>query len=358
MTLVMTKTTHSSSSSTSPLPNIPAFPFRSFEGSRIREPVFIVKEEPSQTQLRLSRLVAETLHGEGPIDLRHAELERAATRALATFGLVPRNNNFKTLKVFTMTSGLVSRDDAMEADESEGERVKEETKGWESIQEYGKYLRETADLFRTNQTKTPPPAVGATTQPPPQTTEGRAEPSTSSFISPIEQLQARNSRFAQDFAELAPLTSRENRIRAQQTANLIEWISDPGNDALFRGWSGLDQIANRPASPEQERQRRESMEVEALERILEVRDEAIKASTHGKEELGWHSVGMEEGRPDSLAKYLSQDAPPSKRRRLDVGVRSATSERSRSSSGQTGVSEEDTRTVVSQDNHWRRTIFG
>ena len=354
MTLVMTKTNSSPSSKS----NILDSPFRSAEEPRSSEPAFIVGEETRHTQRRLGRLVAETLHGELSVKLRHAELERAATRALATFGLVPGNNNLKTLGVFTMTSGLVSGDDAMEVDESKGECEKEEMKGWESIQEYGKYLGETAELFRTDQTKTPPPAAGATTQPPPQTTDAHRDPSTSTFLSPIEQLQGRNSRFAKDFMDLAPLTSRENRIHAQQTINLIEWISDPQNDALFRGWSGLDQIANRPASPERERQQRESLEVEALEQILEVRDEEIKASTHGKGELGWHSVGMGERRPSSLAKYLSQDAPPSKRRRLDVGVRTATIERSRSNSAQTSVSEEDTRTVVSQDNHWRRTIFG
>jgi len=318
----------------------------------------MVGEETRHTQLQLSGLVTETLHGGVSVKLKDAELEHAATRALATFGLVPGHNNLKTLGVFTMTSGLVRGDDPMEVDESEGERVKEEMKGWESIQEYGKYLGETAELFRTDYTMTPPPAAGATTQHPPETTDAQGEPSTSAFVSPIEQLQGRNPRFAKDFTDLAPLTSRENRVHAQQTINLIEWISDPENDPLFRGWSGLNQIANRPASPEHERERRETAEVEAIEQILEVRDEEIKASTHGKGELGWHSVGMGERRPSSLAKYLSQDAPPSKRRRLDVGVRTTTAERSRSNSAQTSVSEEDTRTVVSQDNHWRRTIFG
>jgi hypothetical protein len=56
----------------------------------------------------------------------------------------------------------------------------------------------------------------------------------------------------------------------------------------------------------------------------------------------------------SFAKYLSQDAPQSTVRYLDPRVTSV--EPSRSSS--MGGSDDDTRSIVSQDNHWRRTIFG
>jgi hypothetical protein len=352
----MTFVANPSSSSTSTLQNLSAFPLLSSGVARIQQPSFTLGENPGQAQLQLNRLVAEALHGEVSVELRNAELEKAATRALLTFGLLHQSTNIKSLELLSNTSGVMSGEDAMAVDEEKGKAATEEMKGWESIQEYGKYLGATAELL-TVHTNTLPSDAEATTQPPLHTGDAEALPSPLSFDSPIEQLRFRSSRFAAEFADLAPLTSRENRIHARQTTNLIEWISDPANDELFPGWCGLDQIGNRPASPE-EHQQKEDREVEALERILEVRDEERRSSTEGKGELGWHSVGMGEGRPSSLAKYLSQDAPPSKRRRLEVVGTRGTTERSRSNNAQTGVSGEDTPRVVSQDNHWRRTIFG
>jgi hypothetical protein len=308
--------------------------------------------------VRLNRVVASASLAEPSAEIRHAEVDRAKSRPREPFGLLQQRNDLSFREPLQMTSGV--GDDGMEVDEEKGE-VGDMQAGWEKIQEYGKYLGQTAELFRTDVTSTPPPTA---THSPQQTMEERRKSSTSSFISPIEQLQWKHFRFASDFEELAPLTSRENRIHAQQTTNLIDWISDPANDALFRGWSGVGQLCKLRKSTEEERQRREDQEVEALERILEVRDEGKKLSRNqSKGELGWHSVGMgTEGRPSSLAKYLSQDAPPSKRRRLEGSVSrkaSTTSEApSRSNSTQTGGSDEDARSIVAEDNHWRRTIFG
>lgn len=300
--------------------------------------------------MRLDRIVANASLAEPSAELRHAE---AKSRASEPFGLLQQSSFRDPLQM----TGL--GDDGMEMDEERGEAG--DIPGWENIQEYGKYLGQTAELFRTDVTSTSPPTATHSRQP---TTEERRKSSTSSFVSPIEQLQWKHFRFASDFDELAPLTSRENRIHAQQTTALINWISDPANDVLFRGWSGIGELCNLRKSTEEERDRREEQEVEALERILEVRDEGKKATRNqSKGELGWHSVGMgTDGRPSSLAKYLSQDAPPSKRRRLDGSVSrkpSTTSEEpSRSNSTQTGASDEDTRSIVAEDNHWRRTIFG
>jgi hypothetical protein len=152
---------------------------------------------------------------------------------------------------------------------------------------------------------------------------------------------------------LAPLTARENRIHAQQSAKLIDWISNSDNDELFRGWSGLDQAIDPLPSPEQTQRQREVTESEALDRILQAGDDESSA-TQSHQELGWRSA--EHGGRSAFEKYLSQEAPPfSASRYLEPRVTSVEPSRSNS---MVGGSDDDTRSVVSQDNHWRRTIFG
>src|SRR5271169_5656734 len=56
-------------------------------GARISDRSYIVGEQPAQAQVRLNRLVAEAFYGDSSSELRNAELNRAATRALMSFGI-------------------------------------------------------------------------------------------------------------------------------------------------------------------------------------------------------------------------------------------------------------------------------
>jgi hypothetical protein len=301
--------------------------------NRIRD---ALGEEPGQAQLRLNRLVVEALHGESSSELRNAELGRAATRAIMSFGI----NQEKRRRIVA---------EPMDADMEDLTPTDKE--GWENIQDYGNFLRETADAFRTDAFMTSPPAPPRTT---PSSPEKRRRIQESKQISPIDRLSWSKFRFSADFAHLAPLTAHENRIQAQQSGRLIDWISNKVNDRLFRGWGGLDQVVDLPPSPEEAHKRREAIEVQALQRILEEPDDqSSNIQFHGTEELGWRSADARG--QNRFAKYLSQEAPQSSSaRRLDPRV--TTIDPSRSSS--MGWSDGDSRNVVSQDNHWRRTIFG
>jgi hypothetical protein len=157
-----------------------------------------------------------------------------------------------------------------------------------------------------------------------------------------------------DFALLAPLTSRETRRFARQSARLGNWILDSANDALFSGWQGLGQVVPPAPLPESERFHHEHLEREALEHILD-EDEEDQATDQDREamgELGWRPVARVRGERTQtpFGRFLSQDLPPS--RPPEVGVTNPSTRDSHSGS------EEDTHSVVSQDNHWRRTIFG
>jgi hypothetical protein len=304
--------------------------------SRIREGSYILGEETGQTQLKSNRLVAEVLHGESSSELRNAELGRAATRVLMSFGL---NQREKRRRI---------EPEPMDVDMEEGSQTDNE--GWESIQDYGNFLRETADTFGMDTSMPPPPEPRRTVPARPE--KPRIQESTQ--ISPIDRLSGPKFRFTADFAHLAPLTARENRIQAQQSGKLIEWLSDTVNDRLFRGWGGLDQVVDAPPSPEEAQNQRQAVEVEALQRILEVPDDqSSNIQFHGTGELGWGSGGARG--QNTFAKYLSQEAPQSSSAgRLDPRLTSIDPSRSSSMLG----SDEDCRSVVSQDNHWRRTIFG
>jgi hypothetical protein len=153
------------------------------------------------------------------------------------------------------------------------------------------------------------------------------------------------------------LTSRENRIYAIQSAKLIDWIRDWGNDALFGTWQGLDQAVDSPPQSEEVRIYRESIEKAALQHILEVAPQESQSRRAIGGELGWRPGvdGKAESRQSAFARYISQEAPQSSH---GPGFPVQSAEPSRSSSFSMGGSEDDAGSVVSQDNHWRRTIFG
>lgn len=310
-----------------------AFHIRPVVG-RIREGSYTLGEGPGQEQIRLNRLVAEALHGESSPELRNAELGRAATRALVTIGINQAREKRRRTALARMG---VDREEAESINDKEG---------WESIQDYGNFLRATADTFRADSSMHSSPAPPKTI---PSSPENGRRMQKSSQISPIDRRTWEKFRFTTDFSHLAPLTARENRIQAQQSAKLIDWISDSANDGFFRGWDALDQATDAPPSSDEEQQQHQAMEMEALQRILEAGDDP---SADAKiQELGWRSADVR----GTFAKYLSQEAPPSSSR-IDLDPRVTSVEPSWSSS--MGRSDEDTRSFVSQDNHWRRTIFG
>jgi hypothetical protein len=290
-------------------------------------------------------LVAEAFHGESSLELRNAELGRAAARALVNIGI---NQAIEEKRRAAST-----RMDIDTGPEQSSTELKEE---WKSIQDYGAFLKETAITFQESD----PSAHQAPDLPrdiPTSPYQTSNRPEESEDISPLDWLSWRHFRFNKVFGHLAPLTSRENRIYAMQSAKLIDWIRDWGNDALFGAWQGLDQVVDSPSQSEEVRIYRESIENAALEHILE----ASPPESQGRRVIGGE-LGLRPGVGGKLectqgafARYISQEAPqPS--RSPDLRMQSA--EPSRSSSFSMGGSEEDTRSVVSQDNHWRRTIFG
>src|SRR5271170_5664608 len=224
--------------------------------TRLHERSYILGEDPGQAQIRLNRLVAEAFHGESSAELRNAELGRAATRALINFSI---NQERDKRRRYSRTD--MNEDTEMSSTERD--------EGWESIQDYGNFLRETADTFREEALMPSPPITWRTI--PDSSNDvyksrnnGERKPQTL----PIDGVSWRHFRLDAEFAHLAPLTSRENRIHAQQSGRLIEWISDPANNEMFRGWSGIDQPSKFSVVSEETQLRRNDLEMEALERIL------------------------------------------------------------------------------------------
>jgi hypothetical protein len=302
--------------------------------TRLREGSYGFGHDPGQAQIRLNRLVAEAFHGESSSELRNAELGRAATRALVNFSINQERENRRRFGTGRQEMNEDTEMSGMERDE-----------GWESIQDYGNFLRESADSFRVDSLY-PSPPVRRNNTPPASISPRKAE--TQENLS-IEGVSWQHFRLRSEFAHLAPLTARENRIQAKQTGKLIDWISDPENDHLFR-WDGLAQVSNLQSESEEALRRREMLEIQALEKILEDTDDQSTNMTRGiTAELG---RGATQG--ETFAKYLATETPQWSTSRFETGVTSI--EPSRSSS--MGGSDEDTRSVVSQDNHWRRTIFG
>jgi len=391
------------------------------------------REDPIPQAVIFNRLVTEAFHGESSPELRNAELERAATRALLSIGVAQQRT--MSMDVDQPPSSTKPEDDSRassrsqshppsvpeepaknEGDESVGDLG--DVEGWQKIQEYGQFLRQSAETFRSEGlSETPSPPIARRTFPlSPQpllqqpTTSTREVPSTTvtrgsaaslgaKQISPFEWLSWRHFRFNADFSGLAPLTARENRIHAEQSAKLIDWILNPLNDRFFRGWGSLDQIPNLPSeTPAHETVVEDTREEErVLEHILEDTDEAYPPYDPQRpslwpveRELGWRPPveGQNERLQTSFARYLLQEAPSQGRlhqasqgqeqrfvstglfgsdnrmdeiQRQDEGeVARGTSVQSTSRSGSFGgaKSDDDARSVVSEDNHWRRTIFG
>jgi hypothetical protein len=345
MASVLSESSSSTTTATIPSPvALAPFQVRPSAG-RKREASFILGESPIQAQVRFNRLVAEALHGESSSELRNAELGRAATRALLNFGI--NQTREERRKNLSTTSSQMETDRNSPGPQDES---------WESIQDYGNYLRETADTFRSD-TFTTSPTIARRTEPA-SPENARLQASDLQAISPFDWLSWKNFQFNAEFGSLAPLTARENRIHAQQSAKLIEWIKDSINDALFRGWGSLDQVTDVQPLSEEARRHGESIESEALVRILEGTNDPLSELQNPQvRELGWRPPpdGTRERLQTSFARYLSQETPQSSPQRSELGVTSI--EPSRSSS-MGGSGEEDTHSVVSQDNHWRRTIFG
>lgn len=300
-------------------------------GIRIRETPFsshALVEEPGQTHLRFNRLMSNTLLGESSSELRGVELGQAATRNLMDSGI--SQGREKRRKLMHTTP-------AIDVDLTKDE-------GWDSIQDYGKFLGDTADTFQMDSYMSSPTRKAIPTSP--GSDRGLHETQQAGWLS------WRNIRFGSDFAHLAPLTSRENRTYARQSSKLIDWLSDPGNDWLFYAWNGLDQAIYPQVMPDEAQQRRETVEWEALETILQDSNEqANETQTLCSGELGWRPADPRG--QSSFAKYLSQEAPQLPRPRLDDHVTRTEPSWSSNMGGS-----RDTRSVVSQDNHWRKTIFG
>jgi len=337
MAWVLSESTSSTSTLQSPL-GLP--PFQNFPTASRS---YILGEDPGQAQIRLNRLVAEAFHGETSSELRNAELSCAATRALMTFSI---NQESHKRRRFTR----------MDMDEDTEMPSTESDEGWKSIQDYGNFLRETVNTFREEALVPSPPlrwrSIPASTD---DLNRSRNDERRGQNLPvSIEGVPWRQFNLHAEFSHLAPLTSRENRVHAQQSGKLIEWISDPANDEIFRGWTGLDQPSNPPPASEEAQHRRNVIEMEAIERILsEADDQSTQRRYSETAELGRGAA--ESHTSGSFAKYLTIEAPQWVARRSETGVTSV--EQSRSSS-MGGGSDEDTRSVVSQDNHWRRTIFG
>jgi len=342
MTSILSESSSSTTTSTLQSP-LALAPFHIFPAvTRLHERSYVLGEDPGQAQIRLNRLVAEAFHGESSAELRNAELGRAATRALVNFSI---NQERDKRRRYSRTD--MNEDTEMSSTDRD--------EGWESIQDYGNFLRQTADTFREEALLASPPI------------RWRTIPGSSNDLCksrneerkpqgpPIDGVSWPHFRLNAEFAHLAPLTSRENRIQAQQSANLIEWISDPANNELFGGWSGLDQASKLPAVSEEAQLRRNDLELKALDRILGgIEDQSTQRRYSEVAELGRGATDSQQTL-GSFAKYLTIEAPQWSARRLETGV--TTVEPSRSNS-MGGGSDEDTRSVVSQDNHWRRTIFG
>jgi len=290
-------------------------------------------------------LVAEAFHGESSLELRNAELGRAAARALVNIGI---NQALEEKRRAAST-----RMDIDSGPERISTELKEE---WISIQDYGAFLKETSITLQQSDPFAPQaPELSRDLPTSPSETSSRLDDTDD--ISPLDWLSWRHFQFNKVFAHLAPLTSRETRIYAIQSAKLIDWIRDWGNDALFGTWQGLDQVVDPLPQSDEVRIYRESIEKAALEHILEVAPPERQSRRAMGGDFGWRPGmdGKSECRQGAFARYISQETPqPSHGPELPV----QSAEPSRSSSFSVGGSEEDTRSVVSQDNHWRRTIFG
>jgi hypothetical protein len=312
--------------------------YRSF--GRKRDAAFAFEETPL-TQVRLNQLVAEAFHGESSSELKDAELNRANARGLHSFGIHQASDERRRPHKSTRRR-LSMR--PIDTDERET-RTTDET--WDTIQEYGDFLRDTANNVSMDSLMSPLTAqVGEPTQ---RTTlpDDSQRISQATHISPFDFLTWRNFHFYEVFSHLAPLTVGENQLHARQSGKLIDWISDLSNDSMFGGWSGLSQAVSPSPRLEDARRRQDYLEQTVLRQILDDGHTAPRRAG----ELGW-KINEEPGGRKVFADFLLQEHPG----RQEPASDGANVDTSKASS--VDGSENDTPSVVSHDNHWRRTIFG
>jgi hypothetical protein len=219
--------------------------------------------------------------------------------------------------------------------------------GWGDIREYGEYLRDTADSVKLDTLLS---TADDTTRSPRHTLpEDSQHVPQSNHISPFDWLTWRNFQFYSELGHLAPLTVGENRVHAKQSARLIDWIGDVSNHGMFVGWEGLDQVVSPPSISKDAKRRRHCIEKEALDSILRDEEPTVDQQSPQRwaDELGGRSFSENSGGRNVFAQYLSQEYPHS-----PPGTRGSAESRV------SMWSEDDTHSVVSHDNHWRRTILG
>jgi len=295
---------------------------------RKRDATFAFGDQPS-SKLELNRLIADAFHGDSSVELRNAELTRAAARALQSFSINQAKDERQT---------SVSRTD------KDDSRSPVHDDAWGSIQDYGNFLRDTADTVQMATLMSP-----LTEPSPDKSPEYSKRVPQTNHISPFDWLTWRDFRFQEEFRHLAPLTVNENRMHAQQSARLMDWIADASNRALFSGWGGLDQVASASPPSEEERERKNTIERAALKEILEGDPQRPTPRTGklGSELNADGNIGR-----SVFEEYLSQEYPEIKP--TDIGMTKIVETPKCSIDG----SDVDTPTVVSNDNHWRRTVLG
>ena len=289
---------------------------------KVTTTVYNIGDDP---QLRFNKFVAEVLQSERSLQLND-ELGKGGTRTLAPFGFDQARQAPSIVKRIKIDKMERAADD-----------------GWESVQDYGNFLREAADTFRTTEmfSSTPPPPS------PPLPSSQTISTSETPDTSPYDWQSWKTFNFTDEFARLAPLSPQESQLQGHQSAKLIDWIKHSINDALFRNWRSLDQIISTPSNSEDARQEREPA---ASKPIL-------------------HTPNDDDLLPDLIVREEASNQTPLSRELVQASLAVASTsqlagrEEDRAQSAQIEPREssggaEDTRSVVSQDNHWRRTIFG
>jgi hypothetical protein len=226
---------------------------------------------------------------------------------------------------------------------------------WKRVQAYGQYLGEAANHFplSPNGSAYPPPISFHTIPPPDNTTP---QTSLSSYISPFDWISWREFQFNNDFSQFAPLDAAQNRTYAQQSSNLSNWIVNPANETSFSGWQSLNQVPNPPPISDEAQQQQAETEFDSLRQVLTVQQDQNTTGAQigeGTWQMGGHFSANQMQGP--FAQYLLQDAPISSSSINEATVPIAIQQ---SWNPNTEMGEQDTRSVVPEDNHWRRTIFG
>jgi len=299
-------------------------------------------EEPTQAQLKFNNFTAEALHGELSAAQRHANV----TGEQKIFGRDSRLEDFQR-----SVSKIMDPQQTGGADPTDSE-------GWQNIQEYGQFLGEAANHFpfSPNGPSYPPPISFHTVPPPDNTTP---QTSISSYISPFDWISWRQFQFNTEFSHLAPLDPSQDRTYAQQSANLSNWVANPANDAMFTGWQGLSQVADHQSISDETQRQREEEQQHALQQMLVVEGQQHTGS-HSSATIGdggWRPDPYFRGDPTQspFAQYLTQEAPVLSSQLTEMN---GNNDVQPSGNKNPEISEQDTQGIVSQDNHWRRTILG